>query len=206
MLGFEVVLAEYDVRMVHRQALLIAERFQRVVVQRGEAGQRLDLRRDGKLHFQGAALVKACLAGLDGVDDVLLDGGQVGVCQVAVQQIDAGGAHRGALALAQQLDALAGRVGALVKLAGQVLDGKNGLGVGQLVVGHVNRRLTEHGGHSLLEQHCVDALDVIAVQKAQTGQILDADQIDQLMQKPLCLAVKAGLFLNINAIYHCISS
>ena len=84
--------------------------------------------------------------------------------------------------------------------------GRYGLGVGQLVVGHVNRRLTEHGGHSLLEQHCVDALDVIAVQKAQTGQILDADQIDQLMQKPLCLAVKAGLFLNINAIYQCISS
>ena len=204
--GFEVVLAEHDVRMVHRQALLIAECFQRVVVQRGEAGQCLDLRRDGKLHFQGTALVKACLAGFDGVDDVLLDGGQVGVGQVAVQQIDAGGAHRGALALAQQLDALAGRVSALVKLAGQVLDGKNGLGVGQLVVGHVNRRFTEHGGHSLLEQHCVDALDVIAVQKAQTGQILDADQIDQLMQKPLCLAVKAGLFLNINAIYHCISS
>ena len=165
-LGLKVVLAEHDIRVIHGKALLIAEGFQCIVIQGGKAGQRLDLGGNGKLHLQGTALVKAGLAGLHRVDDVLFNSGQIIGSQLAVQQIDAGRTHSGALALAQQLDALAGGVGALVKLTGQVLNGKHGLGVGQCVVGHIHRRLAEHSGDGLLEQHIVDALDVVAVQKA----------------------------------------
>ena len=206
MLGFEVILAEHDVGVIHSQTLLGAECLQRVIVQRGESVQRLDLGGDGELHLQGGTLLKGGLAGLDRVDDILFNSGQIIGSQLAVQQIDAGRADIRALALTQQLDALAGRVGALVKLAGQILDRKDRFGLGQGVVGHIHRRLAEHGGDGLLEQRAVDTLDIIAVQKAQAGQIFDADQIDKLMEQTLCFAIKAGLLLNINTIYHTISS
>ena len=198
----EILLAEHDVGVVHRQALLVAEGFQRGVVQRGKAVQRFHLGGNGKFHLQGGALCEVCLACLHRVDDILLDGGEVLLGQIAVQQIDAGAAHVGALALAQQLDALAGRVGALVKLTGQVLHGKNVRCGGQSVVGHVYRRLAENGGDRLFKQGFVDALDIVAVHQTQVLQTGDAQQLLQLAAKILRLAVKAGLFLNINAIYH----
>ena len=203
-LGLEVVLAELDVGVVHGQALLIAEGFEGIVVQGGKAGQGLDLGGDGKLHLESGALLEAGFAGLDGVDDVLFNGGDVVLGQITLQQVDAGAAHGGALALAEQLDALAGGVRALVKLAGQVLNSKDVLGLGQGGVGGVYRRLAEHGGDGLLEQDVVDTLDIITVDEPQTFQGLDAQQVDQLVAKALGLAVKTGLFLNINAIYHCI--
>ena len=206
MLGFEVILAEHDVGVIHSQTLLGAECLQRVIVQRGESVQRLDLGGDGELHLQGGALLKGGLAGLDRVDDILFNSGQIIGSQLAVQQIDAGRADIRALALTQQLDALAGRVGALVKLAGQILDRKDRLSLGQGVIGHIHRRLAEHGGDGLLKQCAVDALDIIAVQQAQAGQAFDADQIDKLMEQTLCFAIKAGLLLDINTIYHTISS
>ena len=204
MLGLEVVLAELDVGVVHGQALLVAEGFQGIVVQGGKAGQGLHLGGDGKLHLEGAALLKAGFACLDGVDDVLFNGGDVVPGQIALQQVDAGAAHGGALALAEQLDALTGRVSTLVKLAGQVLNSKNVLGLGQGGVGGVYRRLAEDSRDGLLEQDVVDTLDIITVDEPQTFQGLNAQQVDQLVAKALSLAVKTGLFLNINAIYHCI--
>ena len=204
MLGLEVVLAELDVGVVHGQALLVAEGFQGIVVQGGKTGQGLHLGGDGKLHLEGAALLKAGFACLDGVDDVLFNGGDVVLGQIALQQVDAGAAHGGALALAEQLDALTGRVSTLVKLAGQVLNSKNVLGLGQGGVGGVYRRLAEDSRDGLLEQDVVDTLDIITVDEPQTFQGLNAQQVDQLVAKALSLAVKTGLFLNINAIYHCI--
>ena len=203
-LGLEVVLAELDVGVVHGQALLVAEGFQGIVVQGGKAGQGLHLGGDGKLHLEGAALLKAGFTCLDGVDDVLFNGGDVVLSQIALQQVDAGAAHGGALALAEQLDALTGRVSTLVKLAGQVLNSKNVLGLGQGGVGGVYRRLAEDSRDGLLEQDVVDTLDIITVDEPQTFQGLNAQQVDQLVAKALSLAVKTGLFLNINAIYHCI--
>ena len=51
----------------------------------------------------------------------------IGCVQRAVKCVDGRGAHGRAFALADELDALARRIGALVKLAGQVLHGEHGV-------------------------------------------------------------------------------
>jgi len=124
--------------------------------------------------------------------------------QSTLQQVDAGRAHQRALTLTDELDALGGRVGALVELAGQVLHGKGHAAVrsGQLRIGIVHRRLAEHSGHALLEQCLVDALHVVAVEQPQAAQLLDAQQRDQLVAQALGLAVEAGFLFNIDTIYH----
>ena len=125
------------------------------------------------------------------------------VGQLTFQQVDAGRAHQRAVALADELDALGGRVGALVELAGQILHGeRHAVGDGQLCIGVIHRRLTEHGGDALLEQSLVDALHVVAVEQTQTVQLLDAQQGDELIAQALGLAVEAGFLFNIDTIYH----
>ena len=135
--------------------------------------------------------------------DVFLDLRHLLVGQLAFQQIDTGGAHQRTLALTDELDALGGRISALVELAGQILDSERyAVRLGQLIVGTVDRRLAEDRVDALVEECFVDALDVVTVQQAQTCQLLDAQQRDQLTAQTLCLDIKAGLLFNINTIYH----
>ena len=158
---------------------------------------------DGMLHLQGSLGVQRSLAGLHRIDDVFLDLSHLLIGQGAFQQVDAGRAHQRTVALADELDALGGRVGALVELAGQILHGeRHAVGDRQLCIGVIHRRLTEHGGDALLEQSLVDALHVVAVEQTQTVQLLDAQQRDELIAQALGLAVEAGFLFNIDTIYH----
>ena len=85
--------------------------------------------------------------------------------EVAFEVVDLCAQYVGTLTLADELDALARRVGALVELPGQVLDREDGgaVGFGQLGVGGVGLRLGKDGGDAALEQLGADALDVVAV-------------------------------------------
>ena len=201
-LALEVILAEHDVGVIHRKAALDPERFKRLVVEGGEAGQRFNGRGDRKLHLERLALIQARFSRFNRVDDVLLDGGKVFGREIALQQIDPRAAHVGALALAQQLDALAGRVRPLVKLAGQILHRKDGGGGGQRVIGQINRRFAENRRDGLFKQVAVDALDIVPVEQPQTFERGNAQKIGQLGQQALGLAVKAGLLFDINAVNH----
>ena len=199
----EILLAELDIAKVHGKAVVRNELFQLLFVQLVEALQHLDRGGHGVLHFQGLLGVQRSLAGLHRVDDVFLDLSHLLIGQGAFQQVDAGRAHQRAVALADELDALGGRVGALVELAGQILHGeRHAVGDRQLCIGVIHRRLTEHGGDALLEQSLVDALHVVAVEQTQTVQLLDAQQGDELIAQALGLAVEAGFLFNIDTIYH----
>ncbi|SCH94436.1 Uncharacterised protein [uncultured Faecalibacterium sp.] len=199
----EILLAELDIAQIHGQALFVDELLQALFVQLVEALQRGHSGGHGILHLQGSFGLQRSLAGLHRVDDVLLDLCHLLLGQGTLQQVDTGRADQRALALADELDALGGRIGALVELAGQVLHSKgNALEFRQLRIGVVHRRLTEHGGSALVEQCLVDALHVIAVQQAQAAQGLDAQQAHQLIFQALGFHVKAGLLFYINTIDH----
>ena len=203
LLGAEVGLAELNVAQVHSKAVVGDELLQLVLAQLVEAFQHLHRGGHGVLHFQGSLLVQRSLAGLHRVDDVLLDLGHLLVGQGAFQQVDAGRAHQRAFTLADELDALGGRVGTLVELAGQVLHGKSrALVLGQLGIGVIHRRLAEHGGGALVEQCFVDALHVVAVQQAQAGQFLNAQQAGELIFQAGGFHIEARLFFHINTIDH----
>ena len=202
--ALEVLLAKRQVSLVHGQLALVDEALQLVGGKVKEAVEHLDRRRLRLRHGQRFARIKRRLARLDGVDDVVLDSVHAFAGQRAGKQVHLRAAHLGTLALADQLDAFAGRSRTLIELAGQKLHGEHVRAVGSRKLGgsHVNLRLAEHGGDALLEQLPRDALHVVAVHQAQALKRRDTQDAAQLVRKLLGLNVEAGLLLHIDAGNH----
>ena len=199
----EVLLAEGDVRLVHGKAALGNKGGKAGLVELAEAVEHLDGLGLGSLHVQRLGQVERGDARLDGVHHVVLDGLDGGFVQSARDHIDLGGAHGGALALADELHALAGGVGALVKLARQEFDGKDGaIACGELVVGHIDLGLAKDGRHAGAEKLLVDALDVVAVDDPQGLDALDAENFGQLALELLSLDVEPGFLLHVDTRDH----
>jgi len=204
-LAGEVLLAELDVGEVHGQAALVDEGLELRLRKLEEAVEDLDRFGLGDVGLEGLLGLERGLARLDRVDDVVLHGVHVGGRKLALEHVDLGGAHSGALALADELDALARGVGALVELAGEELDREDRGAVGDgghLRGGVVRLRLREYRGHAGREELLVDALDVVAVDDAQVGDAVDAEERAQLALERLGLAVESGLLLYVNARNH----
>ena len=83
----EVVLEDLDVGKVHRQAALADEDLQDLIVIVDEMLDDLDVIRLGILGLERLDLVERRLARLDGIDDVALDGSDVLIAQIALEQI-----------------------------------------------------------------------------------------------------------------------
>ena len=199
----EVLLAEGDVRLVHGKTAIGDKGGKTGLVELAEAVKHLDGRRIGGLHVQRLGQVERGNAGLDGVHHVVLDGLDGGLVQGARDHIDLGGAHGGALALADELHALAGGVGALVKLARQEFDGEDGaIACGEFVVGHIDLGLAKDGRHAGAEKLLVDALDVVAVDDPQGLDALDAENFGQLALELLSLDVEPGFLLHVDTRDH----
>ena len=199
----EVLLAEGDVRLVHGKAALGNKGGKAGFVELAETVEYLDGLGLGGLHVQRLGQVERGDARLDGVHHVVLDGIDGGLVQSARDHIDLGGAHGGALALADELHALAGGVGALVKLARQEFDGKDGaIACGELVVGHIDLGLAKDGRHAGAEKLLVDALDVVAVDDPQGLDALDAENFGQLALELLSLDVEPGFLLHVDTRDH----
>ena len=207
LLGAEVLLAELDVPQIHGQTLFLNELGKTCLIQLVEALQHCHSSGHRVIHLQGLFGLQRSLAGFHRVDNILLDLSHLLGGQSALQQVDTGRAHQRALTLTDELDALGSRSCALVELAGQILHGKrHALGSGQLGVGVIHRRLAEHGADALVEQCLVDAFHIVAVQQAQTGQVLDAQQAGEFIFQTVGLDIKAGLFFHINTIDHWVGS
>ena len=199
----EVLLAEGDVRLVHGKAALGNKGGKAGFVELAETVEHLDGLGLGGLHVQRLGQIERGDARLDGVHHVVLDGINGGLVQSARDHIDLGGAHGGALALADELHALAGGVGALVKLARQEFDGKDGaIACGELVVGHIDLGLAKDGRHAGPEKLLVDALDVVAVDNPQGLDALDAENFGQLALELLSLDVEPGFLLHVDTRDH----
>ena len=199
----EVLLAEGDVRLVHGKTALGDKGGKAGLVELAEAVEHLDGLGLGGLHVQRLGQVERGDAGLDGVHHVMLDGLYGSLVQIARDHIDLGGAHGGALALADELHALAGGVGALVKLAGQEFDGKDGaIACGELVIGHVDLGLAKDGRDAGAEELLVDALDVVAVDDPQSLDALNAENLGQLALELLSLDVEPGFLLHVDTRDH----
>ncbi len=83
-LGLEIVLAEGEVGVVHREALLLPEAVEARGIEGGKALQYLDRGGGGVLDGEACGLFEPGDPGLDRVDHVLLDGGQRGLGQAAL--------------------------------------------------------------------------------------------------------------------------
>ena len=143
----------------------------------------------------------------------MFDGSNVRLGKFALKHIHFGAANCRAFTLADELNAFARRISALVKLTGKELDGKNRLARRAFALqGSLDLRaaftrriylgLTEYHGDALLEQFIGNALDIVAINEAQTRKRLHAQDRLQLVQELPRLDIETGLFLNINARNH----
>ena len=106
---------------------------------------------------------------------MVLDGLDVLFRERAVERVDLRRADARALALAEELDTLRRAVRALVELAGQRLDSKDGGSAARvdLPARQVELRLGENGICGIGKQSLVDALDVVAVPNAHIFKTLE---------------------------------
>ena len=120
----KVILEDLDIRQIHCQATFANEDFQDLVIIIDKVLDNLDVGWFGILRLERLDLIERGLARLDGVNDIVLNGSDVIIAQIALEQVQRRATHFGALAARDELNALARRICPLVKLTGQVLDGK----------------------------------------------------------------------------------
>ena len=209
----EVSLEEFNIRLVHSKAALFAELGKTRVVELGEALDNLYRLGFGHLHLERFARLERSFTSFDWIDNVMLDSGNIRLGKLALQHIHFGAANCRAFTLADELDAFACGISALVKLTGKELDGENrlarrafalqgSLNLGAAFARRIYLRFAEHHGDALLEQLIGNALDIVAINKAQTRKRLHAQDRLQLVQELPRLDIETGLFLNINARNH----
>ena len=204
MLGLEVITAELEIVEVHREALLLTEGIELLVRCIDEAREGLDLGRDVVLHIQGRIGVEGSLSRLYRVDDILLDFCDLIRAELSVEEVHLRGTYLRALTLGEDLDALCGRVCALVELTRQELDGEY---IRTVLLRKLSRyiielRLAEDELYSLIKGLLVQSLDVVTVQKPYVREVLDQKDVTDIMAESLCLVAETLLLLNINSIYH----
>ena len=203
-LGLEVVTAELEIIEVHREALLLTEGIELLIRCIDEAGEGLDLGRDVILHIEGRVGIEGRLSRLHRVDDILLDFCDLVLAQIAVEEVHLRGTYLRTLSLGEDLDALCGRVCALVELTRQELDGED---IRTVLLRELSRyiielRLAEDELYSLIKGLLVQSLDVVTVQKPYVSEVLDQKDVTDIMAESLCLVAETLLLLNINSIYH----
>ena len=198
----EIALQECQIVQIHGETELITQRIERSAVHRGEALHGAHGGGDVILHAQRFRQLQRCLAALDGVDDVLLDRGDLGIRQLALERIHARGAHERTLALRQDLNALCSGIGALVILTGQIFHGKHRVALRQTVRHGVELGLRQHRLDGVVKQLPADALEVIAVEQAQPRQGLDAQKCPQILQQGARLVRQRRLLFYVYSVNH----
>ena len=150
----EVLLAERDVGKIHGKSALGDEGGESRFVEVEKSFDRLHHRGNRLSHMKRRTHVERCFARLDRIDHVALDGLDIGLGQLAFEQVHLRAAHLGALSAGDELNALARRIGTLIELAGKVLHRKHMRAprLGHFRCGDIRLRLAEHRGHALGEQ------------------------------------------------------
>ena len=134
---------------------------------------------------------------------MLLDGLDLRGGQPALQQIHLRRADERTGAAGNELHALRSGIGALVKLAGQILGGENrAVGLRQTFQHVVDLRLGEHGGDTLFQHVRRHALYVVAVDDAHVFDLRDAEKITDFRTQRARLVGVGGLTLYKNSVDH----
>ena len=170
----EVILTELDVVIVHRQTEFLDEGIQTRFVQADKALQRLHGGGDVVVRVKGIVGVQRRLAGLHGVDEILLDRLELLIRQVAGNDVDPRIFDAAALLLGEQGNALLAGIRPLVELTGQILHGKHpvaGVEHREGVVHLIDSRLGEHSRHSRIEILLGQAVGIVAVEDAHADDI-----------------------------------
>ena len=202
LLRCEVIAAAAQIALVHGKAVFPAEGGQFLFRHRAKALEHRDGIRCVVLFRKGVDRLQRGLAAFDGVDDIAAHRRKFLVGQIAVQQIDAGGAYQRTLSLRKQLNALRRGIGTLIVLPGQIFHRKAQRAVfcGQGIIGEIDLRLGKDGRHRALKQSGLDMLDVIAVEQTKAGERMNSQKGTQILGEGLRLLGEFRFFFHINAV------
>ena len=201
--GFEIILAERDVALVHGKTHIADHSRKTVAVKVDEAVQGCNLGGDLVNGLQGCGKLHGCLAAFHGVDHVFFDTRDLLFGKIAVEAVDLRGADGGTLALGNDLDALCRGVCSLVKLTGEVFNGENESAVIVKRIGYdIELRLGENGRFAGFEESRFDVFYVVTVQNADIFKRSDAEQTADIGKRRSCFAGKLCLLLNVNSVNH----
>ena len=168
--AFEIILAESDVRVVHRKCIFLHKIGKLRFGKRSETVERFDFGGDVVRHVQRFDAVERSFAAFHGVDDIFFNRVQLRGRNLAENHIDFRGAHQRLFALRNELNALRAGIRTLVELTGQVFCCEyNGVGLRQVGVSVVELRLGKHGLFTFFEQRFVNVFHVVAVEKTKVG-------------------------------------
>ena len=200
----EVSTAELQISQIHGQATVGDELLKIGVAHGAETFDDLHLARHRHLRLQRGLGIQRSFASLDRVDHIMLDGGDVGVAQLAFKCIHLGGTNSRALALGDQLNAFAGGIRTLVELTGQILHSKHIIRteIRQIGGNIIDLRLTEHGRGGLCEQFLANAFHIITIDETHILQRCDAKNGLQLVGELLGLDIKTLLLFHVHAKNH----
>ena len=199
----EIVAAEGDVVLVHREGILIDKLLKLLPFHLQKAAERFHFGGNGVRDVQRFGESEARLAALHGVDDVLFEGGKRLFGDVPVHRIELCRAHEGALALRNELDALRRRIGALIELPGEVFHSEHlGARKFEFFRRSVHLRLGKHRLHAGVEERFFNVFGVVTVDDAD---VLDARKLQKLScvrKEALRLVVEPVLLFHVDPVNH----
>ena len=199
----KILLTEGNVVCIHSKTILRNKSLQTRTVQRTETVEHSNRRRHIIRSSQRFHGLQRCFAAFNRVDDIFFHSLDIRIRQIAVEQVNACGAHERTLALRDDLDALRRRIGALVKLSGQIFHRKHTCAVCvQRVCHNIKLRLGKHGFRRVSEKLRVDVFHVIAIQKAQIAQAIDSEKVPDIGCKSRRLVCQRLFLFHKNSVYH----
>ncbi len=193
----KIFLNEQKVIKSHGEAERAVQIRELVFLHGGKTGEYLDVIRLGIVRLQRLRLFHAGLAGVDGVDAVLLDPVELFVRDIAEQNVGLCRADHGILILIEKLDALHGAVRSLVELAGKGFNAEHAAvlrDLNRLMVENINGRLGKNCPARGFKNFIGDILHIVSDQFPNSGQPLNRQKADDIILKlPCCYCV--GLLL-----------
>ena len=202
MLFIEVFLAPQQVLQAHSQTHFLAQCFSLVLGHSKEACYGLNLFRllTGANQCFGLSLLS--FTRFDGVDAICFNFSNIISAQLALQYIYLRSSHHGTLLLGNQLNALLGKILALVVLTGQQLHSKGHFASCQLQMllhNAIHRRLGQHQslGHS--EFLVAQAHNIITINNADILKSAHAQIIAQIGKQAMRFNGKGVLLLHIDS-------
>ena len=200
---FKVVLAEGDVVGVHREPVAGDEVRQPRRVERGEAVECFHRRGDVVFDVERFGQLERREAAFHRVDEIVLDRVERVRRDAAREDVHPRGTHDRLFLGGGEGDALGAGIGALVELAGQVLDREDLFarrGGGELVVGQVDLRLGKDRAARGVEVGPVDPFNVVAVEDAHALDAVEHQYGAQVAEDSGRLHGKLRFFLHVDSV------
>ena len=139
--------------------------------------------------------------GVDGVDEVVFDCVDLFGAKIAFEKIDLGGSEGGRFLAGENGDALGGGVGALIELAGEKLDGEGVSGGGELGEGLLGEGLGEDEGAGLGKVFVAEAIDKVALEKAQVAELGEVESLAEVGEESLGGLIVFRAFFNVERVH-----